>query len=102
MWVTKKGRRHVGAKRIKSTKKAVYAIFFSCDGIAIQVPVTKGKSATRRYNCYMYVVLKKLKFTTRHDVYVCLLHDNAPAHTLEIVKPFLKSKKVTVLRHMLY
>ena len=70
MWVTKNVRRPVGAKRTKSTKNAVYAIFFSCDGIAIQAPVPKGRSATGRYNCYMYVVLKKLKFTTRHDVHL--------------------------------
>ena len=65
----KNGRRHVGAKRTMSTKKAVFAIFFSCYGIAIQVPVPKGKSATGRYNCYMYVVLKKLKYNTGIDVH---------------------------------
>ena len=34
--------------------------------------------------------------------HVCLLHDNAPAHTFEIVKQFLKLEKVTVLLHLAY
>ena len=77
--------------------KILYAIFFSCDSIAIQVPVPKGKSVTGQY--YYDVVLKKLQqyYQKRHPVtglqHVCLLHDNA--HTSEIVKQFLKSEKVT-------
>lgn len=29
--------------------------------------------------------------------HVCLLHDNVPSHTSELVKQFLKSEKVTIL-----
>ena len=42
-----------------STKKVLYAIFFSGEGVAIKVPVKKGKSITGKY--YKDVVLKKLK-----------------------------------------
>ena len=35
------GRMSVTAKRTMSTKKAPFAIFFSCEDIAIQVPVIK-------------------------------------------------------------
>ena len=89
-----------------STKKALYAIFFSCDCIAIQVLVTKGKSVTGRY--YFDLCLKKLKkyYHKRRPVtgfqHVCLLHDNASAHTSEIVKQFLMSEKVTFLPHPPY
>ena len=37
----------------------LYAIFFSGEGVAIKVPVKKGKSITGKY--YKDVVLKKLK-----------------------------------------
>jgi hypothetical protein len=42
-----------------SAKKVLYAIFFSGEGVAIKVPVKKGKSITGMY--YKGVVLKKLK-----------------------------------------
>ena len=58
IWLSKHGRRPAVAKRTMSTKKVLYAIFFSCDGIAIQILVPKSKSATGRYYCD---VLKKLK-----------------------------------------
>ena len=101
IWLTKHGRRPVVAKRTMSTKKVLYCIFFSCDGIAVQIPVLKGKSVTGRYN--QDVILKKLKkyYQKWHPVwgfrYVCLLHDNASSHTSKLVKQFLKSEKVTVL-----
>ena len=42
-----------------SAKKVLYATFFSGEGIAIQMPMKKGKSVTGKY--YKDVVLKKLK-----------------------------------------
>ena len=56
---TKHSKRPVIAKRSLSTKKVLYAIFFSGEGVAIKVPVKKGKSITGKY--YKDVVLKKLK-----------------------------------------
>ena len=89
-----------------STKKVLYAIFFSGEGVAIKVPVKKGKSKTGKY--YKDVVLKKLKkyYQKRRPAtgfkHVRLLHDNAPAHTSAIVTAFLKKEKVTVLPHPPY
>ena len=77
--------------------------FFSGEGVAIKVPVKKGKSITGKY--YKDVVLKKLKkyYQKRRPAtgfkHVRLLHDNAPAHTSAIVTAFLKKEKVTVLPH---
>ena len=59
IWATKYGKRPIIAKRSLSTKKVLYAIFFSGEGVAIKVPVKKGKSITGKY--YKDVVLKKLK-----------------------------------------
>ena len=102
IWATKHNKRPITAKRSLSTKKVLYAIFFSGEGVAIKVPVKKAKSITGKY--YKDVVLKKLKkcYQKRRPAtgfkHVCLLHDNAPAHTA-IVTAFLKKEKVNVLPH---
>ena len=94
IWATKHSKRPIIAKRSLSTKKVLYAIFFSGEGVAIKVPVKKGKSITGKY--YKDVVLKKRRPATGFK-HVRLLHDNAPAHTSAIVTAFLKKEKVTVL-----
>ena len=97
IWATKHSKRPIIAKHSLSTKKVLYAIFFSGEGVAIKVPVKKGKSITGKY--YKDVVLKKLKkyYQKRRPAtgfkHVHLLHDNAPAHTSAIVTAFLKKKK---------
>ena len=101
IWATKHSKRPIIAKRSLSTKKVLYAIFFSGEGVAIKVK--KGKSITGKY--YKDVVLKKLKKYNQKRrpatgfKHVRLLHDNAPAHTSAVVKAFLKKEKVTVLPH---
>ena len=88
IWATKHSKRPIIAKRSLSTKKVLYAIFFSGEGVAIKVPVKKGKSITGKY--YKDVVLKKLKkyYQKRRPAtgfkHVRLLPDNAPAHTSAI------------------
>ena len=106
IWATKHSKRPIIAKRSLSTKNVLYAIFFSGEGVAIKVPVKKGKSITGKY--YKDVVLKKLKkyYQKRRPAtgfkHVRLLHDNAPAHTSAVVTAFLKKEKVTVLPHPPY
>ena len=81
IWATKHSKRPIIAKRSLSTEKVLYAIFFSGEGVAIKVPVKKGKSITGKY--YKDVVLKKLKkyYQKRCPAtgfkHVRLLHDNA-------------------------
>ena len=106
IWATKHSKRPITAKRSLSIKKVLYAIFFSGEGVAIKVPVKKGKSITGKY--YKDVVLKKLKkyyqklCPATGFKHVRLLHYNAPAHTSAIVTAFLKKEKVTVLPHPQY
>ena len=98
-------KRPIIAKHSLSTK-VLYAFFFSGEGVAVKVPVKKGKSITGKY--YKDVVLKKLKkyYQKRRPAtgfkHARLLHDNAPAHTFAIVTAFLKKEKVTVLPHLPY
>ena len=97
IWATKHSKRPIIAKRSLSTKKVLYAIFFSGEGVAIKVPVKTGKSITGKY--YKDVVLKKLKkyYQKRRPAtgfkHVRLLHDNAPAHTSAIVTAFFEERK---------
>ena len=97
IWATKHSKRLIIAKGSLSTKKVLYAIFFSGEGVAIKVPVKKGKSITG--NNYKDVVLKKLKkyYQKRHPSTsfknVRLLHDNAPAHTYAEVTAFFEERK---------
>ena len=106
IWATKHSKRSIIAKRSLSTKKVLYAIFFSGEGVAIKVPAKKGKSITGKF--YKDVVLKKLKkyYQKRRPAtgfkHVRLLHDKAPAHTSAIVTAFLKKEKITVLPHPPY
>ena len=106
IWATKHGKRPIIAKRNISAKKVLYAIFFSGEGIAVQIPVPKGRCVTGSF--YRDIVLTKLKkyYEKRRPVtgfkHVRLLHDNAPAHTCSIVTNILKSEKVTVLPHPPY
>ena len=101
IWVTKHSKRPIIAKHSLSTKKVLYAIFFSGEGVAIKVPVLKGKNITGKY--YKDVVLKKLKKYNQKrrpaTGFKHVLHDNAPAHTSAMVTAFLKKEKVTVLPH---
>ena len=49
IWVTKHSRRLKIVKRSLSARKVWYVIFFSGEGVAIKVPVEKGKNITGKY-----------------------------------------------------
>ena len=101
----KNSKRAIIAKHMLSTKKILYAIFFSSECVAIQVLVKKGRSITGKYS--RDVVLKKLKkkyyqkwCPVMDFKCVWLLHDNTPAHMYVIITVFiLQKEKVTVLLH---
>ena len=97
IWATKHSKRPIIAKCSLSTKKVLYAIFFSGEGVAIKVPVKKGKSITGKY--YKDVVLKKLKKyyqklrpATGFE-HVRLLYDNAPSSYLRNSYGFFEERK---------
>ena len=49
IWATKNARRPCIAKRIRTVKKVLYAIFFTNKGSAIQIPVPKGRTVTGKF-----------------------------------------------------
>ena len=94
----KKQERPVIAKCTLRAKKVLYAVFFSGEGVAIQVPVKKGKSVTGKY--YKDVIVKTLKKYHQkwHPIlgfkHVWLLHDNAQAigKQFALVQMFCKKR----------
>ena len=105
IWATKHSRRPIIVKWSLSARKVWYAIFFSGEGVAIKVPVEKGKNITKKY--YKDIVLEKpKKYQKQCPVtgfkHIHLLHGNGPAHASEIVTMSLKKEKVTVLPHFPY
>ena len=94
------------AKRTRSSKKMLYAIFFNSSGPTVQVPCLSGHTVTGRF--YKNSVLKKVKeFYNKKQPSkgwsgVHLLHDNAASHKCEVVKSFLASEKVEVLNNPPY
>ena len=105
-WRGKHQKRPVVAKRIKSTKKILYTIFFNHLGPVVQIPSETGKSITGTY--YKNVVLKKVKkfYELKRPSTglrgINLLHDNAPAHKSKVVVEYLEEEKVNVLDHPPY
>ena len=107
IWATKHSRRPIIAKRSLSARKVWYTIFFSREGVAIKVPVEKGKNITGKYHKDIVLEKPKTYYQKRRHVtdfnHIRILHGNVPAHTSEIVTAFLKKKeRVTVLLHLPY
>ena len=105
IWATKHSKRPIIAKLSLSTKKVLYAIFFSGEG--------RNKSASEKGEKHHRKVLQRRSTEETEKVlsettpchwfkHVRLLHDNAPSHTSAIVTAFLKKEKVTVLPHPPY
>ena len=106
IWATKNAKRPCVAKRLQSTKKVMYAIFFTPNGPAMQVAVPKGCSVSGLF--YKRRILKKVKeyFVNKRPKTglkgTKLLHGNAPCHRASLVTDFAKKEKVKVLPHPPY
>ena len=97
IWATKHSKRPFVAKRSLSARQVWYAIFFSGEGVALKVPVEKGKNITGKY--YKDIVLEKPEkyYQKRRPVtgfkHIRLLHGNVPAHTSSMVMAFFEERK---------
>ena len=106
IWATKNAKRPCVAKRLQSSKKVMFAIFFGTNGPVTQIAVPKGRSVNAFF--YKNRVLKKVKkyFVNRRPKRalkgVNLLHDNAPCHKATLVTDFLRQEKVKSVPHPPY
>ena len=81
-WATKHSRRPVIAKRFLSARKVWYAVFFSGDGVAIKMPVEKGKYHHQKVLQRHSTGEAEKYYQKRRPVtgfkHIRLLHDNVP------------------------
>ena len=106
VWVTKDQSRPTIVKTARNSKKRMFCIFFSVDGVIARIVVPKGKTVTG--NLYANEILpkvfknfkKKRERTTMRDV--SLHHDNASSHSTNDVRDFLQQNRVELLPHPPY
>ena len=103
-WKRKDKKRPCIAKRIISSKKMLYAIFFNSSGPVVQVPCPSGHTVTGQF--YKNSVLKKVKefYNKKRPSKGCQesTYYNASSHKCEVVKSSLASEKKKVLNHPPY
>jgi histone-lysine N-methyltransferase SETMAR len=106
MWIQEVGQRPQIARRSRTVKKVLYAIFFNSKGPVVQVPVPESRSVTGTF--YKEKVLKKVvdhyeKTRPRTGTRgIKLLHDNAPAHKSAVVTEYLNTSDIQTLPHPAY
>ena len=104
-WKPKDKKRPCIAKRIISSKKMLYAIFFNSSGPVVQVPCPSGHTVSGRFykNC---TEESERVFTIRNDQakdgQESTFYMTTPPLMCEVVKSFLASEKVKVLNHPPY
>ena len=106
VWVCQNGERPQIAKRNKTSRRVMYALFFDCDGIVARVQVPEKSSVTGLF--YKEKVLSAVVdyyARTRSRVGVRglhILHDNAPAHRSAVVIEYLEEHNIKTLPHPAY
>ena len=105
-WLKKGQSRPVKAKRLQSSKKVLYTVFFNSNGPVVQIPSPPGKSVTGIF--YRDKVLKSVKkhynnFHPRTGLRgIHIIHDNASSHKSNVVQQFLHDERVIQLPHPPY
>ena len=99
----KKGARPQIARRSRSVKRVLYALFFDARGIVARIPVPEHKTVTGiHYAEQVLPVVVNHYMATRPRTGVRglkLLHDNAPAHCPAVVQDYLKTQGFKTLPH---
>ena len=106
VWVGENGARPKIARRNKTSRRVMYALFFDCDGIVARVPVPEKTSVTGKF--YKENVLSAVVnyyVTTRPQTGVRglhILHDNVSARRSAVVLEYLEEMKIKALPHPAY
>jgi histone-lysine N-methyltransferase SETMAR len=94
------------ARTSKNSKKRMFCVFFTVEGVVARIVVPKGQYVTSLY--YVNTVLPEvfanfMEMSGRHTVRdVILHHDNASPHKAEVVTSYLKRERVQLLPHPPY
>ena len=94
------------ARRPRSVKCVLYALFFDARGIVARIPVPEHKTVTGIYYAEQVlpvVVNHYMGTRPRTGMWgLKLLHDNAPAHCSAVVQGYLKTQGFKTLPHSAY
>ena len=87
VWIGENGAKPQIARRSRSVKRVLYALFFDARGIVATIPVPEHKTVTGIYYAEQVLpVVVNLYMATRPRTgmrSLKLLHDNAPAHSAQ-------------------
>ena len=106
MWVGENNERPVVARRSRSVRRVMYALFFDSDEIVAHVSVPENCSVTGTF--YRDFVLSAV--VNHHQAKrpragvrgIKLLHDTAPTHRSAVVNSYLEEFHIQVLPHPPY
>ena len=106
VWIGENGVRPQIARRSRSVKRVLYALFFDARGIVARIPVSEHKSVTGIYyaeQALPVVVNHYMAMRPRTGVPgLKLLHENAPVHCSAGVQDYLKTQGFKTLPHPAY
>src|SRR5438128_7021522 len=101
VWLTAEEDRPQIVRTALNSKKSMFCIFFSVEGVVAKIVVPKGVTVTGSFyadKILPEVFLKYKEMTERSTVRnVMLHHDNAEPHTSKVVTKYLKKENVSVL-----
>jgi len=106
VWIEKDENRPTIVRTARNSKKRMFCIFFSVNGVVAQIVVPEGQTVTGELytNQILPSVFQKYKEirgrTTVRDV--MLHHDNAAPHRTSNVAAYLKQERVKLLPHPPY
>ncbi|CAJ0846648.1 8580_t:CDS:2, partial [Entrophospora sp. SA101] len=106
VWLSKGENRPQITRTAQNSKKRMFCIFFSADGVVAIIVVEKGQTVTGNYyaNIVLPNVFEKFKEINNRST-VCdimLHHDNAAPHKAKVVAEYLQKERVVMLPHPPY
>ena len=106
VWIGENGARPQIARRSKSVKRVLYALFFDAKGMVARIPVPERKMVTGIFYAEQVLPAVVNHYTTTRPWTgmrgMKLLHDNAPAHCSAVVQDYLKTQGLKTLPHPAY
>lgn len=106
VWVKPGDSRPQIPRTVQNSKKRMFCVFFSVDGIVTTIVVDKGKTVTGDFykSDVLPKVFKKFREIKNRSTLrnVMLHHDNASPHKAKAVTEYLKEQRITALPHPPY
>ena len=100
-WVSKTSLRPKKSRQVRSHVKVMLTVFFDSEGVVHYEFLPQGQTVNKEYYLEVMQYLHEAVRKKRPDVWRenrwMLQHDNAPSHSLFLVRDFLTKHATTVL-----